>query len=115
MRNDVETRLADYSTALDFWLRLNEPRIQQIVFVENSGFPLDEFRRVVATANIYKRDVEFLQSASNWCPPEVHYGWAELAMVDRAIEESKHLSQACRGAFKIALLCAIKIALIIYD
>jgi hypothetical protein len=30
-------------------------------------------------------------------------------------KDGKNHSERCRGAFKIALLCAIKIALIIYD
>jgi hypothetical protein len=94
VRRDANTRLGDYATALEFWLRLDEPQVRGIVFVENSGFPLDEIHRVVSLANVHQRKVEILQSSSNWCPPGMHYGWAELAMVDKALSESKLLARA---------------------
>ena len=40
-RADPSVRLKDYQRGLEFWLKLDEPRIGGVVFADNSGYPLD--------------------------------------------------------------------------
>jgi hypothetical protein len=83
--------LGDYAAALSFWLRMNESRISGVVFVENSGYPLDELREVAIRANQYGREVEFLD-ASKLMPQHLfHYGFDELLMINEACFNSKLL------------------------
>jgi hypothetical protein len=93
-RNDPETRLGDYCKGLRFWLELDEPRIDRLVFVENSGYPLDALRNLAATTNPWQRQVEFLSLNDNRYPRDAHYGYAELSMIDEALVASTALRTA---------------------
>ena len=77
-RNDPKIRLNDYKKALDYWLIYPDQRISGIVFVENSGYNLDDLRELVAHGNVYQRKVEFLQYEANEIPPVLHYGYSEV-------------------------------------
>lgn len=88
-RADPLLRLGDYQAALRFWLHLPEPRISSIVYVDNSGFSLDSLKEVAERENPFSRTVEFITSSDNHCPPNVHYGYPELGMIDHVLETSK--------------------------
>lgn len=105
VRTDPEERLNDYLTALVFWLQLRDDRVRNIVFSENSGYSLDRLKAVAAEQNPHGRKVEFLQSTSNWWPEGVHYGWAELEIIDRSLQQSRFLAEASYFAKVTGRLC----------
>src|SRR5690554_6828551 len=88
-RNDPMIRLDDYKKALMFWLNYDEALIDGIVFVENSEFELSELNDLVESDNLYNREVEFLQFRSSEIPKDLHYGYSELEMIDRAFVNSQ--------------------------
>lgn len=87
-RADPIVRLADYKRGLQFWLELPDERVKRILYVDNSGYPLDELRLLARDANPYEKEVEFVSSVDNNYPPELTYGYAELSMIDRAFSKS---------------------------
>lgn len=92
-RNDPEVRLNDYRTALDYWLRYPDRRISAIVFIENSGYDLQELRDLARTGNPFGRETEFLQIRAARIPEGLHYGYSEAEMIDHAFTESHLIRQ----------------------
>lgn len=92
-RSDVALRQQDYLRALTFWLQLPDPRLNRIVFLENSGNDLQAFRDLVATSNPYQKQVEFISVPSVEIPEGVHYGMGELRMIDDGIAQSKAIGE----------------------
>lgn len=90
-RSDPKVRLEDYKQGLSFWLTLSDHRIRNIVFIENSGYPLDELQTVAAGSD---KLVEFISLCNNIYPANAHYGYAELAMIDEAFKRSKMLNDS---------------------
>jgi hypothetical protein len=88
-RNNPLTRLDDYQKALNYWLKYPDPRISKILFVENSGYPLDTLRKIAKRENNLNKEVEFISLYCNDYPPDLHYGYAELNMLDQALPISK--------------------------
>ncbi len=99
-RYDPSLRLQDYINGLNFWLNIADRRLDKIVFIENSGYPLDDLERLTRTSNPLNKQVEFISLCCNDYPEGVHYGYAELNMIDEAftlskfINESSHLIKA---------------------
>lgn len=89
--NDPLVRLSQYQHSLQFWLRHPDPRLRSILFLENSNYPLDTLK---ATPNPLSKEVEFLSFRENNCPPHLDYGYAELDMIDRALQESRLMGQS---------------------
>lgn len=92
-RSSPTTRLNDYKTALDFWLTYDEPLIESILFVENSGYQLNELVDLADENNIYNRKIEFLQFNASPIPFGLHYGYSELEILDYAFENSKLIKE----------------------
>ncbi|MBW4658845.1 MAG: hypothetical protein KME15_09225 [Drouetiella hepatica Uher 2000/2452] len=88
-RSDPLTRLADYEKSLLFWLKIKDCRLQKIVFVENSGYSLDSLKELVLNSNALAKQVEFISLCCNNIPLGLHYGYAELDMLDRAYQTSE--------------------------
>jgi len=93
-RNDPAVRLQDYMDSLRFWLNLDDRRLSKIIFIENSGHPLEALRELARTANPLRKQVEFIPLCCNHYPEGVHYGYAELNMIDEAFAASKLLSES---------------------
>jgi hypothetical protein len=93
-RHDPAVRMQDYVRGLRFWLGLDDSRLRKIVFVENSGHDLKVLRDEVAAFNPMHRQVEFICLDDNFYPEGVHYGYAELAMIDHALATSTLLATA---------------------
>lgn len=93
-RNNPDVRLLDYKQALEYWLRLPDPRIEKIVFVENSGYPLDALKVHCEAYNPKDKQVEFLSFCCNNYPEGVHYGYAELDMLDKAVASSRLIAKS---------------------
>jgi len=80
-RSDPATRLEDYRRALRFWLDHPDPRFGSVLFLENSGYCLDSLQRE-CTRNPLKKRVEFISVPDHPLPAGMHYGYAELRMLD---------------------------------
>lgn len=87
--SDPQVRLQQYKNALRYWLHLDDPRFNSILFIENSGSSLSSLIQLVETDNPHSKEVEFLQLNSNHFPEHLDYGYAELAMVDEAVKRSR--------------------------
>jgi hypothetical protein len=88
-RADPAIRLEDYKTALRFWLEFPDTRVRNILFIENSGYPLDALREIAERGNPLGKNVEFAGLNCNWYPPGGHYGYAELRMLDLGLKQSR--------------------------
>jgi hypothetical protein len=88
-RADPLLRLRDYQSALRFWLGYPDPRLDRILFIENSGYPLDTLRAIAENENPQGKQVEFVALDCNWYPPTNHYGYAEMRMLDLGLERSR--------------------------
>ena len=93
-RSDPKLRQKDYLEALRFWLHHPDPRLDNILFVENSGNDLRLFRELVHDENFRSKDVEFVSTLPMSVPSGLHYGWAELKMLDEAFEVSRLVGQS---------------------
>ena len=87
-RIDPLVRMEDYKQCLAYWLNYEESKIRNIVFVENSGYNIDLLKTIAAEQNKYNRNIEFIQINASHVPAGIHYGYAELEMMDEAIEKS---------------------------
>lgn len=88
-RNQPSVRLEDYKSALRYWLKHPDQRLQKILFIENSNYPLNELEQIARDENPLKKDVEFISLDCNWYPPGGHYGYAELRMLDLGLTQSR--------------------------
>jgi hypothetical protein len=84
-RSDPALRRSDYFTAFTHWLQHPDPRLNQILLVENSCADLSDFR---AAAHKSSKNVEIISIPPNPPPPGMHYGYSELQMIDRALAQS---------------------------
>jgi hypothetical protein len=87
-RSDPQIRMEDYKKALNFWLQYPDQRIGSILFIENTGYPLTELQSVCDNNPLCKK-VEFISLQCNDYPPDVHYGYAELNMLDEGLAKSQ--------------------------
>lgn len=94
VRNDPLVRLEDYKHSLASWLSMADRRLQKILFIENSGYPLDALNQLVSASNPFNKQVEFVSLCCNNYPPDLHYGYAELNMIDEAFVTSKLLKES---------------------
>src|ERR1700759_4800132 len=74
-RADPAVRLADYQHALRFWLAYPDQRVRRILFIENSGYPLDSLKAIPESENNLGKQVEFISLHCNWDPRTRHYGY----------------------------------------
>ncbi len=88
-RADPETRLSDYQISLKWWLSLPDPRLNRILFIENSGYPLSSLEKIAREENAFGKQVECVSLDCNGYPKGVHYGYAELKMLDLGLQASK--------------------------
>lgn len=86
-RTNVNLRLSDYLSAFTYWLEYKDDRIGGILFVENSGYDLTLFRNI-AENNPHRRKIEFIQYTTGFIPAGIHYGYAELDMIDKVFGDS---------------------------
>ena len=92
-RCDPAVRLGDYRKGLSFWLGHPDPRLNDILFLENSGYPLDSLGELAGKENPHRKKVELLSFRCNEYPVGVHYGYAELALLDLGLAKSKLASE----------------------
>lgn len=79
-RSDPQVRLADYREGLRFWLQLKDDRIGGVVFVENSGYPLEALRAEADSGREGSRRCEFISCDFPPPPEGLHYGYSEFTL-----------------------------------
>ena len=88
-RKDPLLRLEDYKHAVRFWLKLPDRRLNQIVFIENSGYPLDVIQDLANNENPLGKEFETISLNCNDYPAHLDYGYAELNMLDQGLAISR--------------------------
>jgi hypothetical protein len=89
-RTNPDERRRDYMSGFRFWTQNRDPRLSRILFVENSGASLFEFRQEAESAA--DKDIEFISVPPILLPHGLHYGYAEMQMLDYALSRSRHRS-----------------------
>lgn len=92
VRSDPATRTNDYISALKFWLGLDAPWLQGIVFAENSGRDLTHIRSEVLNHNPGNIPIEFLSFDHPAPPAGLHYGYSEYILLREALAASPTLA-----------------------
>lgn len=90
-RANPQIRETEYLTALNFWLK-KWGGIQRIVFIENSGWPLDKFR-ALADKHREKKDVEFISLNINHLTGARGKGYGESRLIEEGLPLSKHFQE----------------------
>ena len=91
-----EQRQQDYCNALAFYLK-NYPRIRNLVFVENSGWPLDTIEKVCAD-NPHNKEIELISLNCNDFPRELGKGYGESLLIDKGIQQSNLIKKVTHVA-----------------
>lgn len=89
-RTNPDERKRDYISGFRSWTRNRDSRLARILFVENSGADLIDFRKEAETAG--DKDIEFISVPPISLPSGLHYGYAEMQMLDYALSRSRHRS-----------------------
>lgn len=110
-RLDTAVRLRDYATALEFWLTAQRS-MRDIVFVDNSGHPLDALQAVVDRHRPAGKRVELLSFRTEGYSAVRGRSYGELDILRTALERSALLREATRfakvtGRVRIANIDAI--------
>jgi hypothetical protein len=87
-RPDPKVRETDYVECLRFHSE-QFPQVQRIVFIENSGWPLDRLRHVASTCNPHGKRFEFISLQCNNFPRELGKSYGEFLLMDRGLEQSQ--------------------------
>ena len=82
----AEQRQEDYYNSVSYYVN-NQPQIQKIIFIENSGWPLDRVKEAV-NDNPYNKTVEFISLDCNDFPRDFGKGYGESLLIDRGLEKS---------------------------
>ena len=90
-RGDATQRRQDYLRALTFWLQNPDQRLSRIVFLENSGDDLTDFRELAARNNPHRKQVEFISVPPTEIPDGIHYGIGELRTIDDGLAQSEQI------------------------
>jgi hypothetical protein len=97
-RSDPMLRAEDYESSFRFWLSLRDPRIGDIVIVDNSGADLDSILARVRSETHSRRRLEVLSFEDDPIPDGVHYGFGELGIIDCALANSEVLASHSKFA-----------------
>jgi hypothetical protein len=82
-----EQRQEDYCRALQYYVQ-NHSRIRKIIFIENSGWPLEQIQRAIAH-NPYHKQVEFISLNCNNFPRTLGKGYGECLLIEKGLEKSE--------------------------
>lgn len=86
-RSSSSLRISDYKKSLISWLNCDLAGIRGIVYCDNSGFNLDKLKEAAAGLDP-GIPIEFLSFVGSNPPPNMHYGYSELELVNYAVEHS---------------------------
>jgi hypothetical protein len=86
-RPDPRARESDYLQCLQYYCR-HDPQIHRILFLENSGWPLERLQREARFNNPYGKTLEFVSLRCNEFPRELGKGYGEFLMLDEGLRSS---------------------------
>jgi hypothetical protein len=86
-RLDPLTREQDYAGCLRYYV-CQHPRVRRIVFIENSGWPLDALK-AVASSNPHGKELEFVSLNCNDFPREKGKSYGEMLLLDLGLRQSR--------------------------
>lgn len=92
-RSDTDVRFADYQQALIRWL--DDTWVKNIIFVENSGYPLDVLIKQVHQHPSGKQ-VEFLSFDGQGFPRHLGKGYGETLALQHVLQKSNQLQATGR-------------------
>ena len=92
-RVSTEVRQADYVVALRRWMT-RQSAVRDIVFVDNSGYPLDALHEVVERHADTGKRVELLSFRTTGYSDERGRSFGELDIIDTALRRSVLLSES---------------------
>jgi hypothetical protein len=92
-RTDIQTRLDDYRQALSKWL--DDIWVKNIIFVENSGYPLDSLKTMVQQ-HPSRKNVEFLTFDGQNFPRSLGKGYGETLALQYVLVNSEQLTRTGR-------------------
>ena len=81
-----EQRQQDYINSLSYYIHFH-PRIRKIIFVENSGWPLNKLK-TVTQENPHKKDIEFISLDCNHFPRKLGKGYGESLLIEKGVKQS---------------------------
>jgi hypothetical protein len=98
-RPDPLVRQNDYAEAVIYYLT-HHPRIRRLVFVENSGWPLEQIRGRALANNPFGKQLEFISLDCNDFPREFGKSYGELMLIERCMDVS-HMVRDARYVVKL--------------
>lgn len=81
-----EQRQEDYYNSLKYYINFH-PRIKKILFVENSGWPLDRLQETTQE-NPHNKQIEFISLDANDFPRDFGKGYGETLLIEQGILKS---------------------------
>jgi hypothetical protein len=97
-RADPKEREFDYYDSLRYYIE-EHPAVKKIVFIENSGWPLEEIQKA-SRDNPHGKDIEFISMRCNDFPRERGKSYGEMLLMEKGIEQSR-LAKTARFLAKI--------------
>lgn len=82
----AEQRQEDYYNSLQYYVQ-NHPKIQKLIFIENSGWPLDRVKQAVEN-NPYDKKIEFISLNCNDFPRKLGKGYGECLLIEEGLTQS---------------------------
>ncbi|VXD12899.1 hypothetical protein [Planktothrix paucivesiculata] len=90
--SDPQIRQEDYFQTLKYYIN-HHPKIQKILFVENSGWSLEIVQKATSE-NPYNKEVEFISIDGNNFPRSYGKGYGEISLIDQGFKQSKLIQEA---------------------
>jgi len=103
-RVDSRVRLQDYCTALEYWIT-GQRSVRDIVFVDNSGHPLEALQAIVDRHRSAGKRVELISFRTEGYSPVRGRSYGELDIMRTALERSALLREAARFAKVTGRVC----------
>lgn len=86
-RPDPLQREQDYLGTLTYYVN-RHPDVRRIVFIENSGWPLDRLKQSVSRRNPHGKAVEFISLNCNQFPRTLGKSYGEMLLLDQGLGRS---------------------------
>jgi hypothetical protein len=92
-RPDPFLREQDYLGTLTYYLT-RHPDVRRIVFIENSGWPLDRLKQAVSRCNPHGKEVELISLNCNQFPRTLGKSYGEMLLLDEGLSRSQLAAKA---------------------
>jgi hypothetical protein len=97
-RDDTAIRYEDYKEKILKWIK--NTHLNNIIFVENSGYDLTELKEIVTAANNTEKNIEYISYFGQDFPRELGKGYGEMQALKTAISQSNSLKY-CEKFIKV--------------